>query len=171
MDKGKLCIIFNPAAKGERAPLLETKVAALVKPSKMFCSSQPGDAERVARAAVAQGFEIIVAAGGDGTLNEVVNGITVSGATLGVLPLGTMNVFAEELGLPVNQLEACWEIILSGQTREVDIAQANERLFVQLAGVGLDAQTVQETDFEMERTIGPLSYIISAVQVIGRPAP
>jgi diacylglycerol kinase family enzyme len=83
MDKGKLCIIFNPAAKGERARLLETKVAALAETSKMFCSSQPGDAERLARAAVAQGFEIIVAAGGDGTLNEVVNGIAGSGATLG----------------------------------------------------------------------------------------
>jgi diacylglycerol kinase (ATP) len=171
MDKGKLCIIFNPAAKGERARLLETKVATLAEGNKMFCSSQAGDAERLARAAVAEGFQIIVAAGGDGTLNEVVNGIAGSGATLGVLPLGTMNVFAEELGLPVNQLAACWEIILSGQTRLVDLAQANDRLFVQLAGVGLDAQTVQETDFGMKRTIGPLSYILSAVQIIGRPAP
>ena len=171
MDKEKLCIIFNPAAKGERAGFLETKVAALAEANKMFCSSQPGDAERLARAAVAEGFQIIVAAGGDGTLNEVVNGIAGSGATLGVLPLGTMNVFAEELGLPVNQLAACWEIILAGQTRVVDLAQANHRLFIQLAGVGLDAQTVQETDFEMKRTIGPLSYILSAVQVIGRPAP
>ena len=83
-----------------------------------------GEAESLARAAAEEGFDNVVAAGGDGTVNEVVNGIAGSGAALGLLPLGTMNVFATELGLPVNDLERCWQIIREGQARASSICRA-----------------------------------------------
>ncbi len=66
---------------------------------------------------MAEGFDRIVAAGGDGTIHEVVNGIAGSDAALGLMPMGTMNVFANELGLPANDLGRCWDIIQAGQTR------------------------------------------------------
>ena len=125
----------------------------------------------MARRGVAEGFEKIVAAGGDGTINEVVNGLAGTEATLGLLPIGTMNVFATELGLPVNDLERCWNIVQGENIRSVDLPKANQKFFVQLAGVGLDAQVVKETSAQLKRNFGPLSYLISAAQIAARQPP
>src|SRR5207248_3993050 len=130
-----------------------------------------GEAEVLARHAAAEGFEKIVAAGGDGTINEIVNGIADSNVALGLLPVGTMNVFATELGLPANDLPRCWEIIQENRTRPVDLPSANGKHFVQLAGVGLDAQVVKETSLAFKRSFGPLSYLISAAQIAARKPP
>jgi YegS/Rv2252/BmrU family lipid kinase len=87
------------------------------------------------------------------------------------MPMGTMNVFANELGLPANDLGRCWEVIRSEHCRWVDLPRANDKHFVQLAGVGLDAQVVKETSLTFKRTFGPLSYLISAAQVAARRPP
>src|SRR5207244_12143244 len=84
-----------------------------------------GDARRLAAEAIGEGFELIVAAGGDGTLNEVLNGIGdapdgFERACLGVLPLGTGNVFARELGIPI-KLESAWETICRGHESRIDL--------------------------------------------------
>ncbi len=136
-----------------------------------YATENAGDAEHLARRAVAEGFEQIVAAGGDGTIHEVVNGIAGSEAALGLMPMGTMNVFANELGLPANDLGRCWEIIRAEQTRLIDLPTANGKHFVQLAGVGLDAQVVKETSLTSKRNFGPLSYLISAAQIAARRPP
>ena len=125
----------------------------------------------MARNAAAEGFRKIVAAGGDSAINEVVNGLAGSAATLGLLPIGTVNVFALELGLPTHNLELCWDIIEADETRLVDLPSANGKYFVQLAGVGLDAQVVKETSLKLKRNFGPLSYLISAAQVAARQPP
>lgn len=125
----------------------------------------------MARRGVTEGFEKIVAAGGDGTINEVVNGLAGTNATLGLLPIGTMNVFANELGLPVHDLELCWNVIQSDNRRAVDLPKANQKFFVQLAGVGLDAQVVKETSVQLKKNFGPLSYLISAAQIAARQPP
>jgi diacylglycerol kinase (ATP) len=121
--------------------------------------------------AVEEGFARIVAAGGDGTVNHVANGLAGSNAALGLLPLGTVNVFAMELGLPMNDLELCWDIIKRATMRRVDLPSANGKYFVQLAGVGLDAQVVKETSLAFKRSFGPLSYLISAAQIAARQPP
>jgi YegS/Rv2252/BmrU family lipid kinase len=124
----------------------------------------PGDAEAQAERAVEQGYETIVAAGGDGTVNEVVNGIGTAPVALGILPTGTVNVFAMELGLPFN-LEAAWKVIRSHKVRAIDLASANGHLFVQMAGVGLDAQIVQRNSRQIKHVLGPLSYLLTATKV------
>lgn len=134
-------------------------------------TSTRGEAESLARAAVAEGFDKVIAAGGDGTVNEVVNGIGGADVALGLLPLGTMNVFATELGLPGNDLGRCWQIIQKAQTRRIDLPSANGKRFVQLAGVGFDAQVVQETSRALKRSFGPLSYLMSAAQIAARQPP
>ena len=131
----------------------------------------PGDAEALAERAVAQGFRTVVAAGGDGTINEVVNGLAGSDVTLGLLPLGTMNVFAAELGIPSNRHRRCWEIIEAGHIRRIDLARANDHYFVQLAGIGFDAQAVAGVDHAFKKNFGPLSYLISAARVAARRPP
>src|SRR5205823_10569405 len=90
---------------------------------------------------------------------------------LGLLPIGTINVFATELGLPSGDLKQCWQIICEGHTRTIDLPNANGKYFVQLAGVGLDAQAVKETSLAFRRSFGPLSYIISAAHIASRPPP
>lgn len=167
----RTAVILNPAARGERARRLQASLEEMTHRAVWRCTSRGGEAESLARSAVKEGFKTIVAAGGDGTVNEVVNGIAGSGAALGLLPLGTMNVFATELGLPVGDLARCWAIIQERKVRHVDLPCANSKHFVQLAGVGFDAQVVKETSRTFKRSFGPLSYLVSAAQIAARPPP
>ena len=164
-------IILNPAARSEKASGLMPKIEALAGSDVVLRpTTKPGEARSLARQAVAEGFTRIVAAGGDGTIHDVVNGIAGSGATLGILPMGTMNVFATELSLPKN-IKECWDVIQSGTTRLIDLPQAAGTVFVQVAGVGFDAQALKETTWNAKRNLGPLSYLISAAQVAARKPP
>jgi diacylglycerol kinase (ATP) len=165
------CVILNPTARSERTRRWQERVRSICGDAVLCSTSHPGEAEKLARNAVREGFERIVAAGGDGTINEVVNGIAGSDAALGLLPIGTMNVFATELGLPSYDLNRCWEIIKAEHTRLIDLPSANGKHFVQLAGVGLDAQVVKETSLAFKRNFGPLSYLFSAAQIAGRQPP
>jgi diacylglycerol kinase (ATP) len=164
-------IILNPAARGARTQRLRAEVEKLARDSVLCATTDVGQAEQLAGNAAVEGYRRIVAAGGDGTINEIVNGIAGHNVALGVLPLGTMNVFATELGLPANDLAACWKIIERNHTHRVDLPRANRKHFVQLAGVGLDAQAVKETSRSFKRNFGPLSYLISAVQIATRTPP
>jgi diacylglycerol kinase (ATP) len=164
-------IILNPAAGSEQAERWRERIESIANGCALFATTCCGEAEMLARRAADKGFEKIVAAGGDGTVNEVVNGLAGSNAALGLLPLGTVNVFAMELGLPANNLELCWEVIQGENTRLVDLPSANGKYFVQLAGVGLDAQVVKETSLAFKRSFGPLSYLISAAQIAARQPP
>src|ERR1700724_2375908 len=144
-------IILNPAADSERAQRRQAHVQSLARDCVVCATTYTGEAEAMARRGAAEGFEKIVAAGGDGTINEVVNGLAGSNAALGLLPIGTMNVFATELGLPAHDLQLCWNIIQGENTRLVDLPSANGKHFVQLAGVGLDAQVVKEASLTLKR--------------------
>ena len=164
-------VILNPAAQSERAQRRRARVEELAGGSLVYATSRGGEAETLARRAAAEGYRKIVAAGGDGTINEVVNGLAGSDSTLGLLPIGTMNVFATELGLPTHDLDLCWNIIQNENTRLVDLPAANRKFFVQLAGVGLDAQVVKETNSKLRRNFGPVSYLIAAAQIAARRPP
>jgi YegS/Rv2252/BmrU family lipid kinase len=165
-------VIINPAAGSpETSRHWHERVESIVRDCPIRITSHPGEAEALARRAVEEGFARIVAAGGDGTVNHVANGLAGSSAALGLLPLGTVNVFAMEVGLPSNNLELCWEIINGGNVSLVDLPSANGKHFVQLGGVGLDAQVVKETSLAFKRSFGPLSYLISAAQIAARQPP
>ncbi|MGD9895660.1 MAG: diacylglycerol kinase family protein [Candidatus Methylacidiphilaceae bacterium] len=166
----RVCIIFNPAARGEKARRLFDRLRRAAGDSVIRVTKFPGDAEAQTERALEQGYRIVVAAGGDGTVNEVVNGLNGTAATLGILPLGTINVFAMELGLPV-QLESAWEVIQAGKTRKVDLPRVGEQRFVQLAGVGFDAEILARTNWWTRKTFGPMSYLLAAVGLLGRSVP
>jgi YegS/Rv2252/BmrU family lipid kinase len=164
------CIILNPRAKGERAKRVFDRLHTLLPDAHFERTKEAGHARELARRACEEGYDVVIAAGGDGTVNEVVNGVAGFPVRLGILPIGTVNVFAMELGIP-SKLELAVECILAGHAQSVDLAMANGRHFVQLAGVGLDAQTVKETDWEFKKALGPLSYVVTASQVVARQAP
>jgi YegS/Rv2252/BmrU family lipid kinase len=167
----KILVILNPAARGERARSLRQTIESFSPGLVVYETREPGDARTLAHRAVQQGFSTIVAAGGDGTVNEVVSGIGEADVTLGVLPVGTMNVFALELGMENKDLKHAWGVIEKGWTREIDLPLANGEPFVQLAGVGLDAEVVRQTTPEFKKALGPVSYVISLVQAAARKPP
>ena len=165
-------IILNPTAGSpEDVRSWQERIESLAGDCPVRVTSHTGEAEELARHAVDEGFTRIVAAGGDGTVSQVANGLAGSNATLGVLPMGSVNVFAMELGLPLLNLQRCWDVIESANVRLVDLPSANGKYFVQLAGVGLDAQVVKETSLAFKRSFGPLSYLISAAQIAARQPP
>jgi YegS/Rv2252/BmrU family lipid kinase len=161
----KVLVILNPAAKSDRARTMKEKIEALSPRIIVRMTSAAGDALLLSRKAVEEGFRTIVAAGGDGTVNEVASGIAGSGVQFGVLPVGTMNVFSSELGIPQNNLPAAWQIIEAGFLRELDLPMANNSHFVQLAGIGLDAEVVRLTTPESKKSLGPVSYLLTLAQV------
>lgn len=176
----RIPVILNPAARSTQAAAREASIRALTPEPELILTTAPGEARTIAERLAREGHGLVVAGGGDGTMNEVLQGICSVNASrapgerhtaLGVLPLGTMNVFSLELGLPSADMAACWQKISSGSRREIDLWMANDYYFVQLAGVGLDAEIIQETPWERKKRLGPLSYVVSAVQVLGRKPP
>ena len=114
------------------------------------------------------GDRLVVAAGGDGTVNEVLNGLA-DGATLGILPLGTANVLARELGLPLDGEAACRRI-LDGEVSQVDFGVATdangvERRFACMAGIGFDAQVVGTVTPRLKRIFRGLAFAVTAFRV------
>ena len=163
-------IIFNPKARSEKSRELADVLREIAPEAELRMTSEAGDAKRLAAEAAGEGFRIVTAAGGDGTVNDVANGLVGTDVALGVLPVGTMNVFSKEHGLPENLADA-WAVIRAGNQREIDLLAANDTHFIQLAGVGLDAQVVKETTWESKKNLGPLSYLISAAQIAARTPP
>ncbi len=167
----KTITILNPAARSDKAIKLRERIHALSGGVPMHLTSEAGDARQIAAQAVRDGVEVIIAAGGDGTLNEVINGIGRAPVRLGILPVGTMNVFATEIGIPLGNLEAAWKVIEQGKVISVDLPRANDTHFIQLAGVGLDAEVVRKTTADSKRALGPLSYLLTLVQVAAHKPP
>ena len=163
-------IIFNPNARSEKSRDLAETLREIAPDAELRMTTGPGDARRLAAEAAREGFRVVAAAGGDGTVNEVVNGLAGTASALGVLPLGTMNVFAKEHDLP-HRLDEAWANVRAGNVREIDLLAANGTHFIQLAGVGFDAQVVKETTWESKKNLGPLSYLISAAQIAARRPP
>ncbi|MEM8531349.1 MAG: diacylglycerol kinase family protein [Chloroflexota bacterium] len=130
-------------------------------------TTAPGDGPHIARAAARRGYNVIVAAGGDGTVNEVINGLVGTEAALAVLPIGTVNIWARELGIPL-QTRAAAEAILYGQVRQVDLGRANDRYFLLMAGVGFDAAVTAEVGSKEKRLLGVFAYAFRAIQLAWR---
>jgi diacylglycerol kinase (ATP) len=131
----------------------------------------PGDATTYAREAAASGYDMVIAAGGDGTLGETATGLAHSDCILGVLPIGTGNVWAHMVGIPVwtpaqrNALQDAARLIVESQPHYIDLGKAGERYFVLWAGAGFDAQVAHnvEPHREVRRAFGQLSYVVTAL--------
>jgi len=174
----RTCVIFNPAARGEKARRFRRHLDDLGAQATLKLTAAAGDARRLAVEALSEGFEIIVAAGGDGTLNEVLNGLGdvpegFARARLGLLPLGTVNVFARELAIPT-RLEAAWEAVRAGKETRIDLpcvdydlnGSRQRRYFAQLAGAGLDARAIELVHWPLKKRIGPLAYIVAGLKAL-----
>ena len=167
-------VIFNPTAGRRRAHAL-WQVLDVMSANGMRMelaeTHWAGHATELARDAANAGTRLIVAAGGDGTIAEVANGLAGSGAHLGVIPLGTANVLAHELALPFTP-RAVAAALAFGRTCMLwpGIAQGPgmTRLFVQMLGVGLDAQVVHSMSPPLKRLLGKGAYVAQTVREMSR---
>jgi len=122
-----------------------------------------GDAEALARDAAARGADVVGAVGGDGTLNEVVNGLDGFDTPLGVVPLGTANDFARQAGIPADADHAM-DVILQRNPVRIDTASLNGRRFLNVSTGGLGAEATAETPPEAKESLGPFAYAISGLR-------
>ncbi len=164
-------VIFNPRARSQKGGRVMRFIESHPDRLVLHPTNYAGEARELAARFAAEGEPVVVAAGGDGTLNEVVNGLVGSKTILGVLPAGTMNVFAREMGIPADSLEQALLVIERGFVQEVDLFGANGSPFVQMAGVGFDALVIEETSWGSKKMLGPLAYLLAAVKVLGEEPP
>ena len=136
-------------------------------------TERPGDAVALSQAAAEDGYDVVIVAGGDGTINEAVNGLVGTQTALGVLPVGTGNLWAKQLSLPTYTLTNPLRLyeaadgLVEGTIRRIDVGRVNGHHFLCWAGVGLDAQVTVEMEPRQRHTkrLGALPYVIAAVLV------
>ncbi len=169
-----MVIVFNPAAGRRRMALLWQvidKLSANGLQVRLLQTGRPGDAERLARQAVRDGAAMVVAAGGDGTIAEVANGLIGSEIPLGVVPLGTANVLAHELSLPFAP-RAIAAALAFGRTQPLwpGLAAGREapRLFVQMLSAGFDAHVVHRLPVPLKRVLGRGAYLLQVIRELSR---
>lgn len=167
-------VIVNPVAGRLRAHRLQAllgRLRAAGLETEVRETRAPGDAEHLARAVIGErtGAPALLVAGGDGTLNEAINGMAGSALPLGILPLGTANVLAWELG--VGAVDAAAEAIAAGEMREIHLGEVNGRVFTMMAGVGFDARVVAAVDAGWKRRIGKGEYVRQSLAEIARHQP
>lgn len=179
----KAVIIFNPNAGGglqlspvflqmlgiksrrkmlneNRMELMEAACAYLQELG-LYCELAPtkhsGHAAVLAREFAQKGYDTVIAGGGDGTVNEVINGLVGSKSRLGIIPMGTANILALELNLPY-EIEAACQVIATGKSVRIDLGNAGGRYFACMAGVGFDAHVIQKADSKLKKVWGILAY-------------
>jgi diacylglycerol kinase family enzyme len=167
----RVLILANPIAGGGRskrlAPQLADALRARGVDAQVYFTQRAGDAGARAHATAGEGFDALIAVGGDGTLNEVLNGMPDPSVPLGVLPVGTANVLACELRIPKDP-DRLAELIASRRTREHAIGVANGRRFLLFCGAGLDAAIVEEVARTRTGTLGKWKWLPSIFRIVVR---
>jgi diacylglycerol kinase (ATP) len=160
----RILAVFNPAAGRQRRSRFDRVVATLRGAGCIVAvkeTTAPGHAETIARETAPDQFDVIVAAGGDGTINEIVNGLRGNPIALGVIPLGTANVLADEIGLRRAPAVVA-RTLATGAIRPIHVGLCNDRRFVMMAGAGFDANVVNGVSLALKRRLGPLAYVWQA---------
>ncbi len=170
-DLPRYPLILNPKAKSERGKRALNFVMQNATRFVIYATRSREESVELARELAEKGEPVVIAAGGDGTLNAVVEGLAGSRTILGVFPTGTMNVFAREMGIPFDQLKRAMEVIDAGEKKMVDLFTLNGAPFVQMAGVGFDAQVIEETTWQSKKRYGPLSYVMTGARLLRERPP
>lgn len=166
MKTSKICLVLNKKAVNE--PPVREAVDGVRRKLPALNVRIPWDAEdsaQVVREEIERGATRIIAGGGDGTINAVVNtlladGHAPPGAALGVFPLGTANDFAHGCGLPVKDLNRCLEIACFAPTKKIDVGRADSRFFLNVTSAGFGAEITATTPGRLKKTLGGSAYTI-----------
>lgn len=176
MEITRARLIYNPTSGREevkrRLPAILQRLERGGIETSCHATEEEGDAIRAASEAVERGFDMLISAGGDGTLNEVVNGMSVHAnrPALGILPLGTTNDFARAHGIPRRWEDAC-DLLIRRYTTPVDVGQANGRYFINIAGGGSMTELTYEVPSKLKTMVGQLAYYMKGLEKITRLHP
>ena len=169
----RLLVILNPAAGQEEPSRVRRQIGgALAVRGASFDLAETtaaGDAERLAKEAVQLGYRSVVGAGGDGTIAEVITGLAGGPVPLGIIPLGTGNQLASNLGIPPD-VERAVEIAVSGVPQTIDLGQlGNGRYFALMAGAGWDAEVMGSCSRELKERWGFGAYLFQGLRRVAAP--
>ncbi len=163
-------LICNPDAGGGRSAKVVREAEDCLRRHAVDVivreTEAPRQAERIARE-LAESVDVVVAVGGDGTVNEVINGLTDTGVPLGIIPGGTVNVLSLELGIPSDVETAC-AVIVDGQKTALDLGKAGGRRFILMMGAGIDALAIRELDARTKRRFKEAAFISSGLRAYAR---
>lgn len=169
MMKSSALLIANPAS-GSFSNRKIDKVRDVFRQAGMqldTCLTQKaGDAEQRAREAINSGYAMVIAGGGDGTVNEVVNGLAFSSMPMGIVPMGITNVLAREVGIPQGATGAA-KVIVNGRQHRVSLGRLDHsgtiRYFILMAGIGFDGRVVHETGGTAKSLLGAASFVLQGI--------
>lgn len=160
-------LIYNPTAGQIWSPFDPQKVIDYLAQHQWEVTARPtdyaGHGAALAREAAQKGVQIVIAAGGDGTINEVVQGLAGTETRLAILPVGTTNVLARELGISL-QFQLALEQLPSSIPKTIDLGKMNHRYFVLMAGIGYDAELLTKVDPGMKKLAGKTAVFFSGVR-------
>ncbi|UFJ41072.1 diacylglycerol kinase [Brevibacillus humidisoli] len=162
-------LIYNPSSGREvvrrRLPDILDFLEEAGFETSCYATKGKNDATKEAERAVARGFDVVIAAGGDGTIYEVVNGIAEKKhrPSLGIIPCGTSNDLARALNIPRSIGQAC-EIITNGRTKRIDLGRVNDRYFINIAGGGSFTELTYEVPSKLKTMLGQLAYYVKGIE-------
>jgi YegS/Rv2252/BmrU family lipid kinase len=165
-------IIANPSARAASRRKVE-KAAGIITArgfdARVLYTSKRGDAVEFARDAAKKEPRLIIAAGGDGTYNEVANGLAETTVPMAVLPIGMVNVLAREVGIPLDVKNAV-DAALNRTPRNVSLGKitfgGEQRYFLLMAGIGFDARTVATVNLQLKRVLGKAAYVLNGFKTL-----
>jgi diacylglycerol kinase (ATP) len=169
----KVKVILNPYANRWGAQAQIGNLGEMLASADLSCdltiTQAPGEAIDIAGAAVNEGYDVVVAAGGDGTINEAINGLLRAagdGPTIpfGILPLGSANDFNKLAGLP-NSVSGAFDVILNGHTRQIDAGKVNDRYFINNSAIAMEP-TVTLESWKIKRVSGESRYLLALLRAL-----
>ncbi len=168
----KIPLLLNPEAGSFTSSGLKNWLAQHEAEFDFIYPKSPEHLRETAADLAQSGQAIVAVAGGDGTLMQAAHGLMGSDCAMAVIPSGSMNVFAREIGLGSRRFDRALEAMRSGLTQQIDIFKINNQPFIQLAGFGLDARVVKRVTPRMKKWLGaPIAHIISAIKVTREHCP
>lgn len=163
----KALVILNPSAPpGVRESVLQALARHLPPAGIVYSVHEPRRGEHfgtIVRERLREGFETVIAAGGDGTVSAVIDGLAGSGIPLGIVPTGTTNLVARELNIPLAPAEAAALIAARPRQRRIDAMRIGPRVYVLVAGIGISASVAGGTTRRNKRLFGPTAYLGAAI--------
>jgi lipid kinase YegS len=165
MPFGRTFDLVIHGARADSAPLREAVewLRTIGHRVRAHVTWESGDARRFAADAAHRGTDAVLAVGGDGTVNEVVNGLLGTDVALGIIPVGTANDFARQTGIPADARGAL-EVVLEHEAVRIDVGTLNGRAFLNVSSAGIGAETTAETSAAAKGLLGPLAYALTGVR-------